>query len=539
MTQQSPSARPSRAERRASARQTEKARTHSEGGPINPGGISPLRLPFIAIVIFAAFCLLPRVLSSSTLLLSYGLAVGALAALFVYLRMAVSSSGRELTYQFVPVRVHYVQMTLQACIYTYWGLYWDEVYTHIPLIVSQVAFYYALDMMVSWSRRDNWIFGFAPIPIVFSTNLFLWFHDDWFWLQFVLIAAIVLFKEFVRWQRNGRSVHIFNPSSIALFVFSLALIFTSSTGMTWGAEMAGTLQRPPNIYFLLFGLGVVVQALFSVTLVTLASAAVVFVFGTWFTHTTGEYYFIDSNVHAAVFLGMHLLVTDPVTSPRRMTGKVIFGGLYGAAVLAAYAILQHYQAPQFYDKLLCVPFLNLMVRALDRWSEAFSAKFHPLQLLQRFGPMKLNYAHMAMWAGLFATMVGTGFLGRGNSLQQVECENNNADSCLAYGLTMIAGQSGEPVAKLRGGEAIGRACNLGLAAGCQSLSRFVKNGGLEEFQKGCDKGDMVACYLSGWVRAKGQGVRRNDGDALRYFAQSCAGQFKPACEAVIELNPKQ
>ena len=42
--------------------------------------------------------------------------------------------------------------------------------------------------LVCWSRRDKWVLGFGPFPIVLSTNLFLWFRDDWFYLQFALVA---------------------------------------------------------------------------------------------------------------------------------------------------------------------------------------------------------------------------------------------------------------------------------------------------------------------------------------------------------------
>ena len=80
-----------------------------------------------------------------------------------------------------------------------------------------MVFLYVLDMLVCWSRRDNWILGFGPIPIIFSMNLFLWFRDDWFYLQFVMVAIIVFGKEFLRWKRDGQSTHIFNPSAFALF----------------------------------------------------------------------------------------------------------------------------------------------------------------------------------------------------------------------------------------------------------------------------------------------------------------------------------
>jgi hypothetical protein len=222
-----------------------------------------------------------------------------------------------------------------------------------------------------------------------------------------------------------------------------------------------------------------------------------------------------------------------------MTGKIVFGSLYGAAVIAAYAVLQHFHAPQFYDKLLCVPFLNLMVRALDRFGESFAARFHPLNLLQRFGPVKLNFLHMAIWAGLFYAMVSTGFLGRGEVIPtlQVECENNSAASCLAYGKAMTRSEGGAAVAKLRGGEAIGRSCALGLAEGCQALTDFVGANGVKVFEDGCGKGDMIACYLSGWVRARGQGVTRDDAAAMPFFEKACGGGFGPACEALNQLRP--
>ena len=92
-----------------------------------------------------------------------------------------------------------------------------------------------------------------------------------------------------------------------------------------------------------------------------------------YTGSTGMYHFIDFNIHPAVFLGLHLLVTDPATSPRKNFGKVIFGAAYGAGVFVLYGWLGSLGAPQFYDKLLCVPVLNLTVRALDRASIALSA----------------------------------------------------------------------------------------------------------------------------------------------------------------------
>jgi hypothetical protein len=189
------------------------------------------------------------------------------------------------------------------CIYAYWGWYWREVYHHVPLILCQIVFAYTLDMLVCWSRRDKWILGLGPFPIVLSTNLFLWFKPDWFFLKFLMLATGVLCKEFITWNREGRRAHIFNPSAIALFIFSIGLIVTHSTQISWGEEIAVSFDRPPHIYLEIFLLGLVVQALFSVTLVTLSAAAALYAMNLVFTHHTSLYYFIDTNIPAAVFLG--------------------------------------------------------------------------------------------------------------------------------------------------------------------------------------------------------------------------------------------
>lgn len=515
--------------------------------------IPALLLPLPFILLLAGFSLLKRVNGTPRLEWSF---LGAAAALLVFLlilQYSVKRAGRTLAYQFLAVRSHWVQCLMHACIYTYWGMYWPEVYPHIPLILGQVAFLYALDMMVCWTQRDKWVLGFGPIPIVFSMNLFLWFRDDWFWLQFLMIAVGVLCKEFVKWERDGRRVHIFNPSGIALFVFSAGLLFTDNTGITWGPEIARSLHLPPNIYFEIFLVGMVVQGLFSVTLMTLSAAAVLYALNLGFTHATGVYWFVDSNIPVSVFIGLHLLVTDPATSPRTSTGKIVFGGLYGAAVFALDGILGAFSAPQFYDKLLCVPFLNLSVRAIDRYSRAFAARFHPLNLTERWGARNLNFAHMGIWALLFTAMSATGFVGHSHPGQYISfwqkacdqkrfnacrtwvhalatsCRSNDAASCLTYGEVLNEGRL-VPADRLQAGEALGRACDMGVREACPELARFAQGGGSQVLNQACDeKGDMAACYIVGGLYSSGQGGTRDDVRAAALFQRACDSGFTRGC----------
>ena len=232
-----------------------------------------------------------------------------------------------------------------------------------------------------------------------------------------MIALGFLGKEFVRWNKDAHSTHIFNPSAFSLAVFSIALIVTGTTHLTWGQEIATTLNYPAFIYIEIFLLGLVVQYLFSVTLVTLAAAASLMILNLVYTGATGVYWFLDSNIPIAVFLGLHLLVTDPSTSPRTDGGRVIFGVLYGAAVFALYGLLDAFAAPTFYDKLLAVPLLNLSIQWIDRIANRTGLQ--QIKLPKQAGGRR-NLTHMSVWIALVTGMLWSGFVGPGH-------EGNKAD----------------------------------------------------------------------------------------------------------------
>lgn len=372
------------------------------------------RSPWIALALtaaLAAFLVLPPVLGSAPLTRSFALSAGALALWAVLLWARPGRRTRGFAVEFVkPLQSHYVQAGVQLCIYTYWGLYWPQVFRSASLIFGQIVFLYAFEALLTWSRGRAWRMSAGPLPVVFSTNLFLWFRDDWFLLQFVMIATCALGKEFVRWKREGRSTHVFNPSAFGLGLFSAWLLVSGrTTELTWGVEVATTLGFPPYIYALIFGLGLVVQYLFSVTLMTLAAMVALVSLNLLYTGTTGVYHFVDTNVPIAVFLGLHLLMTDPATSPRTNVGRVIFGACYGVGSFAFYTVLREMHAPEFYDKLMTVPLLNLSVQVIDRAARSgWLARLERWQ--SRFRPRRVNLAAMGLWATLFAVLISTGFV---------------------------------------------------------------------------------------------------------------------------------
>ena len=441
---------------------------------------------------FLLVSLAPRVSDSLVLTRSFWSAAIVLLVwqAVLYLRLKVDGVGRSLRVELKSQ--HYIQAAVQAAVFGYWGYYWRPVYDYAWLLLAQVAFAYVFDLLLSWSRRDAYVVGFGPFPIIFSTNLFLWFKDDWFYLQFVMIAVGFLGKEFVRWNRSGRPVHIFNPSAFSLALFSLILIGTKTTSLTWGPEIATTLSLAPQIYLFLFLVGVVVMYFFSITLIVGSAAAVLFGSSALYSALTGTPYFVDSEIPTAVFLGLHLLVTDPSTSPRTQLGKLLFGLLYGLGVFVLYALLGAIGVPTFYDKLLCVPLLNLSVQAIDRLVRTISGS----GVLSRWGidwaPGRANLVHMTAWVVFFGTMTllgSTDGMHRGDSvpfweeacangqrgacdrLLQIEssyCGDSSGWACNELGRHYIEGRATPADAQLALGY-FSRSCELRFTAGCVNL----------------------------------------------------------------------
>src|ERR1044072_4710239 len=112
------------------------------------------------------------------------------------------------------------------------------------------------------------------------------------------------------------------------------------------------------MYVFLFLVALPGQFLFGVTTMTMSAVLTTYLFGLAYYGATGTYFFFDSYIPIAVFLGMHLLFTDPSTAPRTEAGRMIFGPLYGLSTIALYELLGIAGLPTFYDKLLQVPLLN-------------------------------------------------------------------------------------------------------------------------------------------------------------------------------------
>ena len=142
----------------------------------------PMPLAFIAGL--AAFVLMPRIGDHAVLRWSFA---GAALALFAWYAWA-RATRRRLKIERSIRPQHYLQAMAHTAIFVYWGMYWPPIQDAAPLIAGQIVFAYAFDALLSWTRRGKFVLGFGPFPIIYSTNLFLRFRDDWFYLQFLMVA---------------------------------------------------------------------------------------------------------------------------------------------------------------------------------------------------------------------------------------------------------------------------------------------------------------------------------------------------------------
>jgi len=449
-------------------------------------------LPMLLTAGLFALNFLPRVSENPRLA---GAISGVAGGLFVWelvLWVLSNRRARPLSITFAPVKSHWVQALVQLSIILYWGWFWREVYAFMPLILAQMLFLYCLEGLITWSRGRTWRLGFGPMPIILSTNLLLWFKDDWFILQFLMIALGVLGKQFITWERDGRRTHIFNPSAFGQSLIALVLIATGTTNdLTWGKQIAATFETPHMLVLIFFG-GLVVQFLFHVTLMTVSAVATLCILNILFTQVTGTYYFVTINIAAPIFLGMHLLMTDPATSPRTNLGRVVFGVLYAVGYFVLFRVLDLAGVPTFWDKLLPVPVLNLLVPVIDRAVRAgpFAAFNRAWENALR--PASLNLAHMGIWAAIFFAMWATGFIEAphpGNSIPFWKKALAEGKPFAGHSLVMAAGAQAEGGRSGAAFNELGLICMEGKVPGVeQSNARAAKY-----FAEGCALRDGSAC----------------------------------------------
>lgn len=469
------------------------ARTPARGAP--PSWPAIRWLPSIVGLGLGTFGLFGPGSDEPAFMWSMLVAAGVLVAWNAQLLNAPVARARGLVVSVELRRQHYLQVFVQSAIYFYWGWHMPTsmVRDHVPLLLAQLAFAYGFDLLLSWARRGRYTLGFGPFPIIFSINLFLWFKPEYFFFQFLIVVVGFLAKDLIRWQRDGRRVHIFNPSSFPLALASVLLIATANTGMTNGELIATSQAGPPHMYLMLFLVALPGQFFFGVASMTLAAVVTTYGFGLIYLQATGTYFFLDCYVPVSVFIGMLLLITDPSTAPRSELGRLVFGAVYGLCTIALYQILLSAGVPAFYDKLLQVPLMNLAVRGLDQAADTRLAFINPERLGRRLTPKWRYAAYATIWAATFAIMSATGGVGDRHPGQWWPfwidaCEQGGSARACAY-----LGQVEQQMCSQGSGWACNEAAILGPRSSWGLHAPMDESRRAAAFAAGCRVGFAPAC----------------------------------------------
>ena len=186
---------------------------------------------------------------------------------------------------------------------------------------------------------------------------------------------------------------------------------------------------------------------------------------------------------------MHLLFTDPATSPRTELGRIFYGVLYGLTTVLLYSVLLRAGMPGFYDKLLQVPLLNLSAKLLDGWrGRPCSRESIPRRGAPRLVPRRRHLAYISVWAVAFVAMSASGYLGDKHPGQYVPfwqkacaadarsacedlyfledgyCEDGSGWACNELGILLAEHYDN----RRRAAMVFERACELRFSAGCDN-----------------------------------------------------------------------
>ena len=482
------------------------------------GGALPLVIGLMGALTLMLFC--PKISASSAVSSSLLMATCGVGLLIMWaIRIRVRSARRtsvELGARSededqwgISVRIqrpHLIQTFAQSIVYLGWFASWGVARDQLALLLAQILFAYLVDMALVWRKYRFYRLGFGPIPIVLSTNLFLFFKEDAYYWQWLMIAFAFASREIFRWRRDGRDVHIFNPSAITLTLTTLILITTGQMHLSWGEMIANSHSTGAYSYELIMIAGLIVMSAFTVGLTIVSAVCVTLVVGELYFFQTGVYRYLDTAIPGAVFLGMNLLVTDPASSPKRRDAKVLYGALYGLSVFILYGILRSFESPPtetspglsmaFCDKLLAVPLLNLCSRRLDQIT-ARCAQFFPRALKEvsgwrGFSGVSGRALFVLLWIALFSFWVHpqvTDHPGRSTSFWVQACDDT--------------------APKDRG------------AFACENRNRV--------YLSTCERGALESCHNMAFAYELGEGTPINLPKAEALYHHACKGGQAMSC----------
>lgn len=287
---------------------------------------------------------------------------------------------------------HLLPAILQTTIFTYWSLYFADVSGYATIIAMQIAWAFLVDALISLARHGRWTITFGPLPVVLSTDLFLWFAGAHLASAFGVIAIAIASKALLV-RRDG--THIFNPSVFGISAFALAALVIPDA---WRyRDIAGELNLAPNMTELILLIALVVQLRIPIVLISLGGALALSALMSAHVIT------ILIPTWAPVFLVLTLLATDPSTIPRTPGGRLLGGLLLGLTMGFTGLALISLGHSDFFAKVVPVLLLNALAPALDRAARALPARL-AAPLAPRYNP-----AHVLLWVLFISASLADGW----------------------------------------------------------------------------------------------------------------------------------
>lgn len=329
------------------------------------------------------------------------LAFGGLLAWAVALLVRLRGRVNQLRVTFAARPHHFLPAGIQIAVFAYWALYWPPVRPHMLLDVPlQLLFALLFDALLSLSLRRSWEAGFSVFPIVLSTNLFIWFPPEWFWLGFA-VAAIAISSKWAFRRADGR--HVFNPSALGISVIGLLAI--TQTGVRY-QDIALDLQLPPNILELIFLLSLIPIVRFGLGALSLSAALAMLAILALVPGSTR----LPTPFWPAWFLSITLFAGDPMTAARHFGGRVLHGLCLGAGVSGFAWLLVQLTGLDYFAKVFPVVLCNLAVPQFDRFGAWFDVHVlrRPLQAPPPTGRPEwwLRWPAIAAWVLIFVVARG-------------------------------------------------------------------------------------------------------------------------------------
>lgn len=280
-----------------------------------------------------------------------------LAAWLIALAVRSRRGGPSLDHEVSVAPIQALQPMVQLTILSYWAIYWTDLRSHAGFIALHILFCYGLDLAWSWTLGRRWRLTLGVFPVVFSTNLFLYYQPEHMILAYALYAVAFGGKALVT-RSSGR--HVFNPSALGM---SVMILGGYAAWWSLPIEVDHAFLLPPNMIEVLFLIALIGQTRIPIVFTTLgAYASLNMPWPALTDHGVSVFY-------PSTFIAILLLVTDPRTSPRTPVGQLLFGATYGLAYHGITDVSSYLWGHDGSAKVLAVLPANLVVPWVERLGE--------------------------------------------------------------------------------------------------------------------------------------------------------------------------